>query len=261
MSAMIRLEGVHAAYAREAILTELTAEAAAGERIAVVGPNGAGKSTLLKVMLGLVPHVVGRVEVAGDRVTPGHPPSRVAYVPQSQVVGLDMPVTVWDVVAMGFLHRGIRPKRLGQRERMTAEEALKAVDMLAGRDRPFGSLSGGQRQRVLIARALVRQAPVWLLDEPVTGLDAPTREVMERLLEQLREDGVTLVQVTHDLEPARLKCFDRIWCVNRRLVGRGTLEEIRRRGTLAETFGIPAGTETGGEERGRGDVSLGSFSV
>ncbi|HHY68497.1 MAG TPA: metal ABC transporter ATP-binding protein [Alicyclobacillus sp.] len=261
MSAIVRLENVHAAYGQEPILTDVAAEAAAGERVAVVGPNGAGKSTLLKVLLGLVPHVIGHVEVAGQSVTPGHPPSGAAYVPQSQVMGLDMPVTVWDVAAMGLLRRGFWPKKPGPKERAEVARALVAVDMLEWREELFGNLSGGQRQRVLIARALIRNAPVWLLDEPVTGLDAPTQEVIEHLIDGLRTDGVAIIQVTHDLEPARLRQFDQVWCINRRLVGRGSFDEVQKRGILADTFGVPIGKRPEGKEGGGADVPSGALSV
>ncbi|MBX6394702.1 MAG: metal ABC transporter ATP-binding protein [Alicyclobacillaceae bacterium] len=250
MGAMIRLKDVHAAYQREPVLTEVTAEVKPGERIAVVGPNGAGKSTLIKVLLGLVPHVVGYVEAVGERVVPGRPPSRVAYVPQSQVVGLEMPVTVWDVVAMGRIRKGRWGWRMSRQDRDAVEEALEAVGMIDKRHLLFGALSGGQRQRVLIARALVRQAPLLLLDEPSAGLDAPTEDLVESLMSRLQRNGVAMVQVTHDLGENRLRTFDRIWCINRRLVGEGSYDEILSRGILARTFGLPGGETRAVQEKG-----------
>ncbi|MDI3328558.1 MAG: metal ABC transporter ATP-binding protein [Alicyclobacillaceae bacterium] len=240
MGAIVRLLDVHAAYGREAVLVGVKAEVHPGERVAVVGPNGAGKSTLLKVMLGLVPHAVGYVEVAGERVVPGKPPSRAAYVPQHASTILDMPVTVWDVVAMGRIGRPGRRRFLSRRDREAIAAALEAVGLAELRNRRFGDLSGGQRQRALIARALVREAPVLFLDEPVTGLDVPTQDSVRHLVDGLSREGVAVIQVTHELDASNLRLYHRIWCVNRRLIGEGTYEEVRRSGALAAAFGLPA---------------------
>ena len=147
-----------------------TSASARGSLLAVVGPNGAGKSTLLKIMAGLLQPFSGRVAILGDAV--GHHARQVAYLPQAEAVDWQFPVSVGDVVMMGrypLIGWGRRP---GAADREHVARALATVGMDAQIDRQIGALSGGQRRRVFLARAIAAEPDLYLLDEPVTGVDA-----------------------------------------------------------------------------------------
>ncbi len=163
----------------------------------MVGPNGAGKSTLLKIMAGLLRPVSGTVTVLGQPV--GRAARRVAYLPQAEAVDWQFPVAVSDVVMMGrypLIGIGRRPSGI-DRDQVAA--ALETVRMTHLRGRQIGALSGGQRRRVFLARALAAEPDLFLLDEPVTGVDATTQEELMDVLEAQTRLGRTVVASTHDL--------------------------------------------------------------
>lgn len=179
-------------------LRGVTFAATAGQTIAVLGPNGGGKTTLMRALLGELPPFDGRVDVRGE----------IAYVPQTEQARLDFPVSALDVALMGAYRRTPWWRRLGHAERDRALEALDRVGLRErARDR-FGTLSGGQRQRVLIARALVQDAAILLLDEPFSGVDRASEATILGVLGQLRAQGHALLICTHDIEQAR--GFDRV---------------------------------------------------
>jgi ABC-type Mn2+/Zn2+ transport system ATPase subunit len=201
---------------------------------AVVGPNGSGKSTLLKAILGLTPEVSGEIRVGGtsaDRVR-----DRIAYVPQREAVDWGFPITAADVVMMGRYPRLGLLRRPGSEDRERVAEALSRVGMEPLASRQIGALSGGQQQRVFLARALVQEASVLLLDEPMTGVDQATEQAINELLHDLRGDGATVVITTHDLESAAEDC-DLLAFVNHRLVAFGPPTETFTPETLHATFG------------------------
>lgn len=208
-----------------------------GERIAVLGPNGGGKTTLFRALLGELPPVEGTVEVA----------ARPAIVAQTERSRLDFPVTALDVATMGTVAAIPWWRRPGKIEREHARAALESVGLADQAERSFGDLSGGQRQRVLIARALVQDARLLLLDEPFTGLDTVGSELLEQLLADLCADGRGLLIATHDVEQARR--WDRVLCLNRRQVAFGTPEEALTRESLAATYGGAIVTLPGTGER------------
>jgi ABC-type Mn2+/Zn2+ transport system ATPase subunit len=197
----------------------------AGEMAGILGPNGGGKTTLFRALLGELPQRRGTVELAGSP----------AYVPQTDHARLDFPVSALDVALMGAYRRTPFYRRLGRGERATAEAALERVG-LADRARVrFGTLSGGQRQRVLIARALVQDARVLLLDEPLSGVDAPSAVRIESVLAELRDEGRALLVATHDVEQARR--FERVLCLHRRQIAFGAPAEVLTAPVLQETYG------------------------
>ena len=201
---------------------------------AVVGPNGSGKSTLLKAILGLTPQVSGEVRVNG--VDAGEARDRVAYVPQREAVDWGFPITAADVVLMGRYPRLGLLRRPGSEDRRRVAEALVRVGMEPFATRQIGALSGGQQQRVFLARALVQEASVLLLDEPMTGVDQATEQAINDLLHELRNDGATVVITTHDLESAADNC-DLLAFVNHRLVAFGPPAGTFVPETLHATFG------------------------
>jgi manganese/zinc/iron transport system ATP- binding protein len=199
----------------------------------VIGPNGAGKSTLLKAALGLVPVVGGSVRFFGaplDRVR-----GRVGYVPQRETVDWDFPVSVMDVVLMGTFPRLGWFRRPGRKERAIASECLERVGMTEFANRQIGRLSGGQQQRVFLARALAQQADVYLLDEPLAGVDVRSQEKIFGVLSELRDAGKLVVVVHHDLRTAA-EWFDRVALIDRRLVASGETDAVLTPDNLRTTY-------------------------
>lgn len=204
-----------------------------GSALAVVGPNGAGKSTLFQVIAGIVrPN-------GGDILLYGSAPSShicVGYVPQRTRLDANFPVTVRDVVMMGRTGKIGFFRRPHKEDHAAVDAALAQVQMNALAHRPIGALSGGQQQRVFLARAIAQEAEVLLLDEPLTGLDAPSQEAILSILDALREQGVTVLVATHDLHQASTR-FPLVALINRRLVALGAPQEVLTAPNLAAAFG------------------------
>jgi manganese/iron transport system ATP-binding protein len=230
----IWLNEVSAGYGEVVALEDVSLAVEAGSLLAVVGPNGAGKSTLLKVMAGLLRPWRGRVEMLGS--APGREAKRVAYVPQAETVDWQFPVTVQDVVMMGRYPLLGPLRRPGSHDRQHVDEALAKVGMSDHRDRQIGALSGGQRRRVFLARALSADPAVYLLDEPVTGIDATTQEDLMDILEAEARRGRTVVATTHDLACAAQR-FQRVAMINRRVVAHGPSSLVLDSSLLARTYG------------------------
>ncbi|MCU0312900.1 MAG: metal ABC transporter ATP-binding protein [Solirubrobacteraceae bacterium] len=207
-------------------LASLTFAVRAGERVAVLGPNGGGKTTLFRLLTGELPAAGGRLEV---------PAGRVAIVPQTDRSRLDYPVSALDVALMGAVSRTRWWRRPARADRALARTSLERVGLGDLARVTFGDLSGGQRQRVLVARALVQDAPLLLLDEPFSGLDAPSAERLERLLAELAGEGRGLLMATHDLEQAR--AADLVLCVNRVQVAFGPPAAALTREEIERTYG------------------------
>jgi len=206
-----------------------------GDLTGLVGPNGAGKTTLLRAVLGLVRARSGEVTVggAGGRTAT----SRIGYVPQRHEFAWDFPVSVEDAVLSGRVRRVGWFRRPGVADYRAAREAIDRVRMTDLRARPVGELSGGQRQRVLVARALALQPRVLLLDEPFTGLDVPTQELLTSLFHELSREGRALLMTTHDLGAAVHGCTH-LCLLNRTVVASGTPAELTDPRLWMKTFGI-----------------------
>jgi ABC-type Mn2+/Zn2+ transport system ATPase subunit len=235
MTALVRVEGLATGYGGVPVLEDVTFDLSAGEAIGVLGPNGGGKSTLFRALLGELRVLRGSVAA----------PPRLGLVPQTERSRLDYPVTALDVALMGTLSRVPWWRPTGRRERAFALEALERVGLRELAKEQFGELSGGQRQRVLVARALVQDAPVLLLDEPFSGVDQPSAELLERLIDDLGREGRGLLIATHDLEQARR--WDRVLCLNRRQIAFGPPAETLTRPVLEETYGAAIVELPGGD--------------
>jgi ABC-type Mn2+/Zn2+ transport system ATPase subunit len=230
----VRVEGLAAGYGGAPVLRDVGFELRGGDRVGLLGPNGGGKTTLFRVLLGELRPLAGTVEA----------PGRIGVVPQTERSRLDFPVSALDVALMGAVSRLPWWRRPGRAERGAAREALAAVGLAGEADTTFGDLSGGQRQRVLVARALVQDAAVVLLDEPFTGMDTASAEGLEALLRRLAGEGRALLIATHDVDQAR--GWDRVLCVNRRQIAFGPPGEVLTRDVLQATYGgaiveIPGG--------------------
>ncbi|WP_371613276.1 zinc ABC transporter ATP-binding protein AztA [Streptomyces clavifer] len=195
MQRQVGLEGVSAGYASRAVLEQLTLHIPAFTTTAVVGPNGSGKSTLLGVIAGVIRATAGEVE----HRTAG----RVAFVTQRSKAADVLPLTVRDAVAMGRWGRRGLWRRLSRRDWEVVETSMGRLGIASLAHRQLGELSGGQRQRALIAQGLAQEADLLLLDEPTTGLDTTAQRLIADVLAEVTEEGVTVVQATHDLGVAR----------------------------------------------------------
>jgi manganese/iron transport system ATP-binding protein len=228
------LSDVSAGYGDRRALDHVTAAVEPGSLLAVVGPNGAGKSTLLKLMAGLLTPWSGRIEILG--APPGREARRVAYVPQAELVDWAFPVTVEDVVTMGRFPRLGPVRRPGGDDRRAVRDALEQVGMSDHRVTQIGRLSGGQRRRVFLARALAAEPDLFLLDEPVTGIDTTTQELLMDLLEQQAARGKTVVATTHDLACVAQR-FQQVMAINGTVVAYGKSSLVLDAGVLARAYG------------------------
>lgn len=222
---LIEASGLAVGYGGEAAISGVSFSLAPGERMALLGPNGGGKTTLLRALLGELRPQAGELRVG----------VRCAGVPQTERSRLDYPVSALDVATMGALSRLPWWRRPGRRERQAALRALERVGLGELVGETFGKLSGGQRQRVLIARSLVQDARVLLLDEPFSGLDRPSSERLEALIEALAGEGRGVMIATHDLEQARR--WDSVLCLNHSQIAVGPPEEVLDLAVLEATYG------------------------
>lgn len=228
------LSGVTAGYGDRAAIEDVDLAVESGSLLAVVGPNGAGKSTLLRVMAGLLAPWRGRVEVLGG--APGREAHRVAYMPQAETVDWAFPVTVGDVVMMGRYPLLGPLRRPGALDRRHVDEALEMVRMNDQRRTQIGRLSGGQRRRVFLARALAADPALYLLDEPVTGIDVPTQDDLMDILNAEAQRGRTVIATTHDLAAASQR-FQSVAAINRRVIAHGPASLILDPDILSKTYG------------------------
>ncbi len=219
-SIAIEIEDLTVAYHHNPVLWDIDLTIPTGVIAAIVGPNGAGKSTLLKAMLNLIPISSGTVTFFGQRLAQAR--RAVSYVPQRSEVDWDFPTTVLDVVMMGSYGALGWIKKPGKAERERALAALEQVGMSEFAHRQISELSGGQQQRTFIARALVQDASILLMDEPFAGVDAATEAAILATLRQLQQAGKTLVIVHHDLLTVK-SYFDHIILLNVHTVASGPM--------------------------------------
>jgi len=222
------------AYRESPVLWDIDWTVEQQDLVAIAGPNGAGKTTLLKAVMDLVDPVAGQVRVLGKRYRAVR--EQVGYVPQRGSVDWDFPTSVLDVVMMGLYGKLGWLRWPGAKERATAREALAQVGIEKLADRQISELSGGQQQRTFLARALVQDATVYLMDEPFQGVDAITERTIIDLLRDLQADGKTLVVVHHDLQTLP-EYFDSVLLLNVRRIASGPVEGTFTDDNLRRTYG------------------------
>ena len=212
----IEIRNLTVAYGENMALENLNLDVEAGSLMALVGPNGAGKSTLIKTILKFLKQITGEIKINGKTL---------AYVPQRNSVDWDFPTTLFDVVEMGCYGRVGLFKRVNKEEKQKVLKAIEQVGMLDFKDRQISELSGGQQQRAFIARALVQEADIYLMDEPFQGVDSTTEKSIVDILKKLKSEGKTLIVVHHDLQTVPTY-FETVTFINKSVIASGKIKEV-----------------------------------
>ena len=212
----IEIKNLTVAYGENIALEDLNLNIEVGSLMALVGPNGAGKSTLIKTILKFLKQITGEIKINAKTL---------AYVPQRNSVDWDFPTTLFDVVEMGCYGRVGLFKRVSKEEKQKVLKAIEQVGMLEFKDRQISELSGGQQQRAFIARALVQEADIYLMDEPFQGVDSTTEKSIVEILKQLKAEGKTIIVVHHDLQTVPTY-FETVTFINKTVIASGKVEKV-----------------------------------
>ena len=243
---VISIRNLNASYGKKRVLSNINLSIPDNVRCAIIGPNGAGKSTLIKAILDLIEHDAASVKVLGKPLDGVR--SRIAYVAQHSNANRNFPTTVFDTVLMGrYQHLGLF-KRPGKRDREIALEAIREMKMEIYLNRHISQLSGGQLQRVFIARALCQDADLYILDEPLAGVDENTETIIMNKFIDLQKNGKTIIAVHHDLSTIR-HYFDYLIILNEEIKSYGSVEEVFTREQVDKAFKMEI---DGREERQEG---------
>ncbi len=230
---VIAIKDLSVSYERKRVLTNIFLEIERGSIYGILGPNGAGKSTLFKAILGLIEINTGLILIDGKPVEQVR--TSMVYVPQKDEVDWQFPATVKDIVLQGrYPHKKIY-QRLNKHDHRIADEAMEDLGILPLKHRQIGALSGGQQQRVFLARALCQQAEIFLLDEPLVGVDATTEERIITILKRLAAQGKTLLVIHHDLASVKAY-FDQVLLLNQRLIAIGETDTTFVPTNIEKTF-------------------------
>lgn len=230
----LKIEQLSVNYDKTPVLWDIYCTVPVGKLVGVIGPNGAGKSTLLKTLLGMTHPLSGRIEFFGYPYKKVR--HRVAYVPQRSSVDWDFPITAFEVVLMGRYGKLGFFKWPKASDKKAAFHALEMVGMLPFADRQISQLSGGQQQRLFIARALLQDADLYLMDEPFAGVDIATEKAIIALMDKLKVQGKTLLVVHHDLSTVD-SYFDWVIMLNTCLITSGPVDEVFNTETIMRTYG------------------------
>ena len=222
----IEIKNLTVAYGENIALENLNLDVEVGSLMALVGPNGAGKSTLIKTILKFLKQITGEIKINGKTL---------AYVPQRNSVDWDFPTTLFDVVEMGCYGRVGLFKRVNKEEKQKVLKAIEQVGMLDFKDRQISELSGGQQQRAFIARALVQEADIYLMDEPFQGVDSTTEKSIVDILKKLKSEGKTLIIVHHDLQTVPTY-FESVTFINKTVIASGKVKEIYTQENIDKTY-------------------------
>ena len=247
-SISIDVQNITVAYHGKVALHSASLQLKSGTICGLVGMNGAGKSTLFKAIMGFVKPTTGQVFINGLPIRRIQKSNLVAYVPQSEEVDWDFPVSVYDVVMMGrygYMNFLRMPRSSDKR---AVQESLERVEMWDMCNRQIGELSGGQKKRTFFARALAQQARVLLLDEPFAGVDIKTEKMMVDLLMELRQMDNTILVSTHDLASVTTFC-DQVVLINRSILAYGNTDEVFTEENLSRTFGGSVGDFSSAKKR------------
>lgn len=234
MQPLLEVKHVTFGFGAEPVLQDVSLHLHPGQFAALVGPSGAGKTSLLKLILGLLQPSHGEICINGKTLQ-GQPAPRVGYVPQLEAVDWNFPVTVSQAVLMGRIRKsGIWPWP-SRKDQQALETILERLGIAQLAKRHIRDLSGGQQQRVFLARALIAEPDLLVLDEPTTGVDMRTAENILHMLGELNQQGMTILISTHDLNTAAAH-LPWVVCMNRRIIAQGTPEEVFTVDIMNETY-------------------------
>ncbi|MDR0899079.1 MAG: metal ABC transporter ATP-binding protein [Lactobacillaceae bacterium] len=217
-------------------MSDFSVSFSSGQLIGVIGPNGAGKSTMIKAILGINKPRSGQILIDGSKVTPKILNTNFSYVPQKIEIDFDFPINVFDTVMLGQLTRVSRWHSIDKTDKKKVTDALAKLDLNDISEKQISDLSGGQRQRVLVARSLVQQSEVYLLDEPFVGIDATSENTIMNVLRELRNQGKTVIIVHHDLDKL-VEYFDEVVLLNHEVLVQGTPSQVLADSSLMRAYG------------------------
>ncbi|MGM8211200.1 metal ABC transporter ATP-binding protein [Virgibacillus sp. W0430] len=231
---VLTVKDLAAAYRKNTVLHDINFEVQAGSLTGIVGPNGAGKSTLIKTILNLHPTLSGTVSFYGKSFKKAK--KRIGYVPQRGSVDWDFPTNALDVVLMGLYGQIGWLKWPTASHKKKAYESLEKMGMADYAFRQISQLSGGQQQRVFLARALVQNADLYFMDEPLVGVDAATEQAIMDILKELKNLGKTVMVVHHDLQSVE-DYFDHVLLINKTIIKHGETEKVFTKDNVSATYG------------------------
>lgn len=231
----VRVEEVTVVYNNRIALHGANLELRSGSISGLVGMNGSGKSTLFKAIMGFVKPTTGRVLIKGMPMKKAQKQNKVAYIPQSEDVDWNFPISVEDVVMMGRYGYMNFLRIPSTKDHKIVDESLARTNMTEFKLRQIGELSGGQKKRAFLARALAQQAEIILLDEPFAGVDIKTEKEIIQLLVELRDMGHTILISTHDLSSVSTFCDD-VVLINRTILAYGPTGDVFTEENIARTF-------------------------
>lgn len=231
---VIEVENLSASYRKTPVIEQIAFKVKPGTLTGIIGPNGAGKSTLIKTMLQLHPSLTGEVTFFGKHYKSVK--KRIGYVPQRGSVDWDFPTTALDVVLMGLYGKIGLMKWPRKEHKRRAYEALEKMGMATYASRQISQLSGGQQQRVFLARALAQDADIYIMDEPLAGVDAATERAIMKILKELKEQRKTVMIVHHDLQTVA-EYFDWVLLINRTVIAHGPTDKAFTKENIIKTYG------------------------
>lgn len=230
----IEIKHLNVSYYDHLVLNDINLNIPKGVMCAISGPNGAGKTTLVKSILNFIPHLTGNIKINGKDLKKEI--DNISYVPQKESVNWQFPTTVSDVVLMGTYRELGWFKRPGKTQKDKANQAMKQLGILDLANKEIASLSGGQQQRVFLARMLCQDADIIFLDEPLVGIDKKSEQIIMNILNQLKEEGKTIIVVHHDLSTIE-KYFDYLVLVNHKIVTSGYVKDIFTPDNINQAYG------------------------
>lgn len=230
----IEIQHLTVSYDRISVLWDINFSVPKGKLVAIVGPNGAGKSTFVKTILGLIKPLSGKISILGKDCKSQL--KRIAYIPQRESIDWDFPITVEELVLQGLYPKLGLFKYVSKQDKIKVKDALKMVDMESYADRQINQLSIGQQQRIFLARAILQQADLYFLDEPFSGVDSITQQVIFNFLKNLRSQGKSVFVIHHDLKNVK-EHFDWVILINMRLIACGDIQTHLTTENLQKTFG------------------------
>ena len=231
---IVQLQGISCGYEKQEVLSDVSLDIMQGDFVGLLGPSGSGKTTLLRTVLGAVDVYRGQVLVEGVSIDQRRP--RVGYVPQLETIDWNFPVTVQEVVMMGRTMENRFFPWYRRQDRVLAAEMMESLGISGLSRRHIRELSGGQQQRVFLARALVSNPRILLLDEPTSGVDIKTRDDVMHLLHELNHQGITIIMTTHEINAVAVH-LPWVVCLNGRILAEGPPSQVITTETLKLTYG------------------------